>query len=156
MAVAADIPLILAIRTYERNDALADHVWSLEEVVALLDWRRMGSRIIIVTASVLFFIPAALLALVSPHMGGGEPQYGMFLLTFPFMGSCPFPVNGNANTEADLYYWPVFAGLAMAGLGVVGLSNGKLRYAAIFVMIMILCWALTLFRFIVLNERVYN
>jgi hypothetical protein len=37
MAVAADIGATLANQAIRRNDGVADHVWGLEEVVALLD-----------------------------------------------------------------------------------------------------------------------
>ena len=93
--------------------------------------------------------------MLSYPSGNGEPQYLSFVLVVPFVGTCPFPINGNVNIGSDLYYWPELVGLATAGLGVVGIANGRLRYAAIFVGILIVCWRLTLFRLVDLNHKVY-
>jgi hypothetical protein len=113
----------------------------------------MVARIVIIFSAILFFIPSAILPLLT--YSNGNPQYLTFVLCFPFMGTCPFPINGNANSLADMYYWPVLIGLAVVGLGGVGLFTGKSRYAGIFVTILFLSWVLTLIRFIAMNERVY-
>jgi len=112
----------------------------------------MGARAIIVTASFFFFIPAGLLALISPHMGGGEPQYGLFVLTFPFMGTCPFPVNGNMNNLSDMYYWPVLAGVGTAIFGVAGFVTENQKWAAIYAAILVLCWILVAVRLFAFNR----
>jgi hypothetical protein len=116
----------------------------------------MGARITIIVASILFFVPSFVLLLFSYPSGGGQPQYLQFILQIPFMGTYPFAVWASDGKEIYQACWCVVIGLATAGLGIWGLLTGKPKYAAIFVGILIVCWALTLFRFVALNERVYN
>jgi hypothetical protein len=72
------------------------------------------------------------------------------------MGTYPYGVWGSDGREAYESAWCVVMGLATASLGVVGLITGKSRLAAIFVGILLLCWTLTLFRFVFMNQQVYN
>ena len=113
----------------------------------------MGTRITIIVSSILFFVPSFILLLFS--YTSGTPHYLRFILQIPFMGTYPLAVWPSDGREAYEAGWCVMIGLATAGLGVVGLVTGRPKYAAIFVAVLILCWALTLYRFVALNDRVY-
>jgi hypothetical protein len=108
----------------------------------------MASRIVILFSSILFFVPGFVLILLSYPSGNGDPETLSFLLVFPFIGTCPFPINGNVNISSDVYYWPEIVGLATAGLGIAGITTGRGSYALIFLGILFFSWILTLFRFI--------
>jgi hypothetical protein len=115
----------------------------------------MAARIIIFIALLLFFVPSFILLSLSYVSGSSDPQYLRFVLGIPFMGTYPdavWPADGRESYEST---WCEIVGLVTGGLAVVGLITGKSKYAAIFVGALILCWALTLFRFVVLNARVY-
>jgi hypothetical protein len=114
----------------------------------------MGERIAIIVASVLFFLPGCILALLSPT--NGNPDYASFIVLLPFLSTYPFPMWASDGHEVYENAWAVVAGLATLGFAIFGLVTGKPKHAWSFVALLAAIWALALFRFVAMNHHVYN
>ncbi len=114
----------------------------------------MGVRITIVVASVLFFIPSCILALLSPT--SGDPDYVSFIVLLPFLGTYPFPMWGSDGREVYENAWAVAAGLATLAFGTFGVVTEKPKHAWCYVALLAAIWTLALFRFVGMNHHVYN
>ena len=110
----------------------------------------MGARIVIIGASLLFFVPSLLL--IPLCYTTGKPDYISFCLLTPFMATYPLPMWQADGKEAYETGWSTVVGLATLGLGIFGFITGRPKYAAIFAGILVLIWGIALIRFVALNE----
>jgi hypothetical protein len=111
----------------------------------------MGARIIIIGASIFFFVPSFILLFFS-YANSSNPDYISFILLTPFMGTYPLPMWQADGKEVYEKGWSIVVGLATLGLGIFGLITARPKHAAIFVGVLVLIWTVALIRFVGMNE----
>ena len=109
----------------------------------------MGPRVDIAVTALASAIISAVISVFS--YGGSFLARILFALVFPFAGTYPLPLDYINHTDRMADYWPFAVGTWMVGLGIYGWVTRNQRFASVFVIILVLSWALTISRLFVFD-----
>lgn len=111
----------------------------------------MTARIVIAGATIVGLIPGCVFSYASDNPN--PLLYLIFAPIFPFLGTCPFPIDAsNGLGLEDIYFWPILPCLIALALAIFGLVRNSVIVALAFSGVIAVSWALTFIRFFVLVQ----